>query len=92
MRATERLARIAHKTGARVHLLHVSTVEEMEFVRGHKDRVSVEVTPQHLSFTADDYALLGTRLQMNPPVRAGRGAAPPTAGPATAPTAAGWRA
>ena len=43
LRATERLTRIAEETGARVHLLHVSTAEEMDFVRAHKDNVSVEV-------------------------------------------------
>jgi dihydroorotase len=72
LRATERLARIAGETGARVHLLHVSTAEEMDFIRAHKQNASVEVTPQHLTFTADDYARLGTRLQMNPPIRAAR--------------------
>jgi dihydroorotase len=44
----------------------------MDFARAHKDNVSVEVTPQHLTFDASDYARLGTRLQMNPPVRAAR--------------------
>ncbi len=72
LRATERLTRIAEETGARVHLLHVSTAEEMDFIRDRKSNVTVEVTPQHLTFTADDYARLGTRLQMNPPVRAAR--------------------
>lgn len=69
---TERLTRLARETGARVHLLHVTTAEEMAFVRDHKDYVSVEVTPQHLSFDAGDYARLGTRLQMNPPIRDAR--------------------
>jgi dihydroorotase len=72
LRATERLVQIARRTGARIHLLHVSTAEEMAFIRAHKDQVSVEVTPQHLTFTADDYAALGTRLQMNPPIRQAR--------------------
>jgi dihydroorotase len=70
--ATERLVRAARATGARVHLLHVSTAEEMDFIAAHKDYVSVEVTPQHLTLAADDYGRLGTRLQMNPPIRAAR--------------------
>jgi dihydroorotase len=70
--STERLVRLAHEAGARVHVLHVSTAEEMVFLAGHKDVASVEVTPHHLTFTADDYARLGTRLQMNPPVRDAR--------------------
>ncbi|MBN8996649.1 MAG: dihydroorotase [Rhizobiales bacterium] len=72
MIATERLVKAARAAGARVHLLHVSTAEEMDFIAAHKDYVSVEVTPQHLTLTADDYARLGTRLQMNPPIRAAR--------------------
>jgi dihydroorotase len=72
MRATERLTRTARETGARVHLLHVSTAQEIDFICDHKDYVSVELTPQHLTFTAADYPRLGTRLQMNPPIREGR--------------------
>jgi dihydroorotase len=67
--ATERLVRIARQTGARIHVLHVSAAEEMELLSEHKDFASVEVTPHHLTLSADDYARLGTRLQMNPPVR-----------------------
>ena len=37
MRCTERLVRIAHETGARIHVLHISTAEEMVFLAGHKD-------------------------------------------------------
>jgi dihydroorotase len=68
--ATQRLVRVAHETGARVHVLHVSTAQEMEFLAGHKDVASVEATPHHLTMAAPDcYQRLGTRAQMNPPVR-----------------------
>jgi dihydroorotase len=69
LRCTERLVRIAREAGARIHVLHISTAEEMAFLAAHKDVASVEVTPHHLTLTADDYATLGTKLQMNPPVR-----------------------
>jgi len=70
LKATQRLVRIAHETGARVHVLHVSAVEEMEFLSHHKDVASVETTPHHLTMAAPDcYERLGTRAQMNPPVR-----------------------
>ncbi len=72
LRCTERLVRIARAARARIHVLHVSTAEEMAFLAEHKDVASVEVTPHHLTLTADDYARLGTRLQMNPPVREAR--------------------
>lgn len=69
LRATERLVAAAAMTGARVHLLHVSTAEEMAFIRDHKVHVSVEVTPQHLTLDAAAYRRIGTRAQMNPPIR-----------------------
>lgn len=69
LQCTERLVRIAHATGAKIHVLHISTAEEMVFLAKHKDVATVEVTPHHLSLSSDDYARLGTLLQMNPPVR-----------------------
>jgi dihydroorotase len=67
---TRRLVRIARETGARIHVLHVSTAEEFEFLKAHKDVASVEVTPHHLTLVAPDcYERLGALAQMNPPVR-----------------------
>jgi dihydroorotase len=71
--ATQRLVRLAEKHGRRVHVLHVSTAEEMEFLARHKGWASVEVTPHHLTLAAPDcYERLGARAQMNPPVRDAR--------------------
>jgi dihydroorotase len=68
--ATERLLRLASAAGKRVHVLHVSTAAEMELLALHKDYASVEVTPQHLTLAAPSaYERLGTRAQMNPPLR-----------------------
>ena len=68
--ATERLLRCAAETGRRVHVLHVSTAEEMALLALHKDIASVEVTPQHLTLSAPEaYQRLGTKAQMNPPLR-----------------------
>ncbi|MGE4167703.1 MAG: dihydroorotase, partial [Xanthobacteraceae bacterium] len=68
--ATERLVKAARETGARVHVLHISTAQEMHYLSGHKDVASVETTPHHLTLEAPDcYERLGTRAQMNPPVR-----------------------
>jgi len=68
--ATQRLVRLAEQHRKRVHVLHVSTAEEMEFLAVHKDWASVEVTPHHLTLAAPEcYERLGTIAQMNPPVR-----------------------
>jgi dihydroorotase len=70
LKATQRLVALARETGARVHVLHVSTAQEMDYLAGHKDVASVEATPHHLTLEAPDcYERLGTRAQMNPPVR-----------------------
>ncbi|MET0605773.1 MAG: dihydroorotase [Beijerinckiaceae bacterium] len=70
LRCTERLVRIAREVGARIHVLHISTADEMRFLQDHKDVASCEVTPHHLTLVAPDcYARLGTYAQMNPPVR-----------------------
>lgn len=67
---TERLLRIARKHGKRIHVLHVSTADEMPLLAANKDLATVEVTPHHLTLVAPDaYERLGTRAQMNPPVR-----------------------
>ena len=69
-RATSRLLRLARQAGKRVHVLHVSTMEEMELLAGARDFASVEVTPQHLILSAPEaYERLGTLAQMNPPIR-----------------------
>ncbi len=68
--ATTRLVRLAETHGKRIHVLHVSTAEEMAFLKDHKDYASVEVTPHHLTLAAPEcYERLGTYVQMNPPVR-----------------------
>src|SRR5208283_2826404 len=69
LRATERLIRLARAARAQVHALHISTREEIALLQDAKDVASCEATPHHLTFSAEDYARLGTKLQMNPPVR-----------------------
>jgi dihydroorotase len=67
---TERLIRLARETGRPVHILHISTAEELPLLAANKDLITCEATPHHLTFDGDtDYARLGTYIQMNPPVR-----------------------
>jgi dihydroorotase len=68
--ATKRVIDLAKATKRRVHILHVSTGQEMELIAEHKDFVSCEVLPQHLTFMAPDcYRTLGAKAQQNPPIR-----------------------
>ena len=68
--ATRRIVALAAEAGRPLHVLHISTAEEMAFLQQHKSRVSVEVLPQHLTLSAPEcYERLGTLAQMNPPIR-----------------------
>ncbi len=67
---TQMLLRLARAAGRRIHILHVSTGDEMPLLAAHKDVATVEVTPHHLSLhSPEDYERLGTHAQINPPVR-----------------------
>lgn len=71
--ATERLIRVARTAKRPVHVLHVTTAEEMAFLKGCRDVATVETTPQHLTLAAPEcYERLGTLAQMNPPIREAR--------------------
>ena len=73
LRATTRLVRLAHEAGRRVHTLHISTAEEMGFLKDHRDVATVEVLPQHLTLSAPEaYERFGTLAQQNPPIREAR--------------------
>ena len=68
--ATTRLLRLARAAGRPVHVLHVSTAEELPLLAAARDLATVETTPHHLTLAGPDcYRELGTRAQMNPPVR-----------------------
>ncbi|MFC4596240.1 dihydroorotase [Sphingobium tyrosinilyticum] len=72
MIATKRIIGLARKARRRIHILHVTTPAELEYIAGHKDIATCEVTPQHLTLAAEDaYPRLGTYAQMNPPIRSG---------------------
>ena len=69
--STKRVLALAEKHKTPIHILHISTKEEIHFLKQHKGPlVSTELTPQHLSLTAPDcYEEYGTLAQMNPPIR-----------------------
>ena len=68
--STRRVVKIAERYNKQIHVLHVSTKEEVDFLAMHKKNVTFETTPQHLTMYAPDcYDKLGTYAQMNPPLR-----------------------
>ena len=70
MSSTRRVVKIAERYNKKIHVLHVTTKDEVDFLAMHKKNVTFETTPQHLSMYAPDcYDKLGTYAQMNPPLR-----------------------
>jgi dihydroorotase len=68
--AVQLLVKAARKWRKRVHVLHVSSAIEMEFLAGAKDVATVETLPQFLTFEAPGvYERLKGLAQMNPPIR-----------------------
>jgi dihydroorotase len=70
LNATWRILALARRFGRRVHVLHVTSGDELPVIAECRDLATCEVTPQHLTLAAPDcYERLGTRAQMNPPIR-----------------------
>ncbi len=69
--STERVLGLAKQAGRRLHVLHVTTGDEIPLLAAAKDFATAETTPQHLTLSAPEcYERLGTYAQMNPPIRA----------------------
>ncbi len=64
---------LAREYGTRLHLCHISTGRELSLLQPGLSplgkRITAEVSPHHLLWTADDYARKGTRIKMNPAVK-----------------------
>jgi dihydroorotase len=67
--ATRRAIELAKRHNHRFHVLHVSTGDETELLADHGGLITAEACPHHLLFNVDDYARLGTLVQMNPSLK-----------------------
>ena len=68
--STRRLLAMAKRWGRRVHVLHVTTADELPLLQAARELATFEVNPQHLTLPAPEvYERLGTKAQMNPPIR-----------------------
>jgi dihydroorotase len=69
-RSTKRVIDLAQAAGRRLHVLHVTTAEEIPLLADAKMFCTAETTPQHLTLASPEcYERLGTYVQMNPPIR-----------------------
>ncbi len=69
--ATKRIVELAKSFKRKIHVLHITTAQEMDYLQKNKGSlVTVEILPQHLVFAfPEDYDRLGSLIQMNPPIR-----------------------
>ena len=76
--ATKLSVELAIKTGHRLHILHLTSGIEADYLADYCSLpskaeqhpiITTEVLPQHLTFDETDVAEQGVRLQMNPPIR-----------------------
>ncbi len=73
LNATKLAVKLSKKYQRRLHILHMSTGEEADFLRQDKPAwVTAEVTPQHLLMNIGAYEKIGSLAQMNPPLRSPR--------------------
>src|SRR5471032_1044512 len=77
--AVSRAAILAEWTGARIHILHISSAEELRPLREAKARgvdITGETCPHYLLLSADDYHTMAGIIRVNPPVREKRNQEP----------------
>lgn len=70
--STKKAVELAKKTGAKIHIMHISTARELELLQQgdlKNKQVTAEVCLPHLYYTDADYATYGTRIKCNPAVK-----------------------
>ncbi len=72
-RSSSMAVELAKKHGTRLHILHLSTADEMPLfdkeIPRTKKRITAEVCVHHLYFNRDDYARLGSQIKCNPAIK-----------------------
>ncbi|MGB4654953.1 MAG: dihydroorotase [Bacteroidales bacterium] len=72
-KSTEQAVKLAKKYNTRLHIAHLSTAKELQLFSDNKDskakNITVEVCPQHLLFSDEDYSTFGTKLKVNPAIK-----------------------
>ncbi|WP_042414643.1 dihydroorotase [Streptacidiphilus anmyonensis] len=70
--AVARVVELVRRHGTSVHVLHASTAEEADLLTAAAHAglpVTFEVTPHHLSFTAEETSRVGARARLSPALR-----------------------
>lgn len=72
-KSSSKAVKLAQKTGARLHVFHISTAKELSLFNSKKPlkdkKITAEVCIHHLWFNEEDYAKKGTYIKWNPAVK-----------------------
>lgn len=60
---------LAKESNANLHILHLSTAEEVELIKNAPTHITAEVCVHHLWFDKSDYDRLGTKIKWNPAIK-----------------------
>jgi len=73
---TEKIIKLAKKTGARLHVFHLSTAKELDLFTNkiplEEKQITAEVCIHHLWFSDEDYATKGNLIKWNPAVKSAK--------------------
>lgn len=71
--SSSKAVELAKKTGARLHILHISTAKETELFENHipltEKKITAEACIHHMWFSDQDYDQKGTLIKWNPAVK-----------------------
>ncbi|MBD5422723.1 MAG: dihydroorotase [Bacteroides sp.] len=70
--ASRRIVEIARRHNHRLHLLHISTAQELSLLQPGDPStklITAETCPQYLAFSDEQYPMLGTRIKCNPAIK-----------------------
>lgn len=72
IKSTIKALELAMKHGTKLHVLHISTAEEIEMIRAAKQynpNITAETSANYLWFCDEDYDRLGSRVKCNPAIK-----------------------
>lgn len=73
LRSSSLAVDLAKRHGTRLHILHISTKDELDLFDNtiplEQKRITAEVCVHHLYFSADDYTRLGNDIKCNPAIK-----------------------
>jgi len=76
LKCTERAVGIANKTNGRLHILHLTTEDELKYFRNdipiEEKRITSEICAHHLYFDSNDYEQYGSLIKCNPAIKGPR--------------------